>query len=242
MGLIGHQAVLSDGQMSLADLWPECDSKVVIAGLNPAPPSVLSGHYYQGHNGKLMLQRVAHAICKPEFLNGEYLDDALVAKGIGFTDLVMEPSVGEKDVSKQKIAEALPDFERKLRDRDVRLVISIYRHAGLHLLGKEKIERPGLQDELTSWGARVFVTPNPYAPVELTKPVYEELGHEVYGIQTAPVFKRVLPENWVEFYKTVYLVAANSSQSLDEIALTMYDDEVKKKLGAMPTPPWYLNK
>jgi len=38
------------------------------------------------------------------------------------------------------------------------------------------------------------------------------------------------------------MVAAISSQSLDEIALTMYNDEVKKKLGAMPTPPWYLNK
>lgn len=242
MSLIGHQEVLPDGQLTLADLWPDGETKIVIAGLNPAPPSVAAGHYYQGRNGKQMLNRVASAIFNPKMMQSGPLDDALVAKGIGFTDLVKAPTVGEKDVSEQQLVESLPEFEQKLAERDVRLVISIYRHAGLRLLGKKKLERPGLQDELTSWGARVFITPNPYGAVEQTRPVYEQLGHEVYGIQTEPEFQRVLPKDWVEFYETVYKVARFSSMSLDEIALSMYDEEVKAKLGALPTPPWHLNK
>lgn len=242
MELIGHQTTLSNGQITLADLWPEHESKIVIAGLNPAPSSVAAGHYYQGRNGKLMLKRVAHGIFNPMYLEGEHMDDVLVANGIGFTDLVKSPTVGEKDVSDKEIADALPEFEQKLVDRDVRLVISIYRHAGLHLLRQKKLVRPGMQDELTSWGARVFITPNPYGPAEQTKPVYDELGYEVQGIQTEPVFERVLPENWVEFYETVYKVAEHSSHSLDEIVWTMYDDAVKGKLGALPTPPWHRNK
>lgn len=242
MTLIGHQEVLPDGQLTLADLWPDGEIEIVIAGLNPAPPSVAAGHYYQGRNGKQMLKRVASAMFAPELLGGEHLDDALLARGIGFTDLVKAPTVGEKDVSEQQLVESLPEFERKLADRDVRLVISIYRHAGMRLLRKKKLERPGLQNELTSWGARVFITPNPYGAAEQTRPVYEQLGREVYRIQTEPVFKRVLPKDWVEFYETVYKVAAFSSQSLDEIAWGMYDEEVKAKLGALPTPPWHLNK
>ena len=101
-------------------------------------------------------------------------------------------------------------------------MISIYRHAGLRLLGRKKLVHPGIQDELTSWGARVFITPNPYGAAEQARPVYEELGHEVYGIQTDPVFQRVLPKDWVEFYETVYKVAPYSSKSLDEIAWNMF--------------------
>lgn len=242
MALVGHQTLLPDGQLTLADLWPADETKIVITGLNPAPPSVAAGHYYQGRNGKLMLNRVASAMFNPEFLQGEHLDDALVSQGIGFTDLVKSPTVGEKDVSEQQLVESLPEFERKLADRDVQLVISIYRHAGLRLLGRKKLVHPGIQDELTSWGARVFITPNPYGAAEQARPVYEELGHEVYGILTDPVFQRVLPKDWVEFYETVYKVAPYSSKSLDEIAWNMYDDEVKAKLGALPTPPWRLKK
>ncbi|MGO3255773.1 MAG: uracil-DNA glycosylase family protein [Glutamicibacter ardleyensis] len=242
MSLIGHQTVLPNGELSLADLWPAEETKIVIAGLNPAPPSVAAGHYYQGRSGKQMLKRVATAMFNEKFLFGEHLDDALIAQGIGFTDLVKSPTVGEKDVAEKQILDSLPEFERKLAERNVRLVISIYRHAGLRLLGKKKLTRPGLQEELTSWGAQVFITPNPYGATELTRPVYEQLGHEVYGIQTDPVFKRVLPKNWVEFYEKVYLVAAYNSMSLDEIAMTMYDDEVKAALGPIPTPPWRLNR
>jgi len=52
----------------------------------------------------------------------------------------------------------------------------------------------------------------------------------------------VLPKNWVEFFAKVYLVATYNSMSLDEIALAMYDDEVKAVLGSIPTPPWRLNR
>ncbi|MGP9728910.1 uracil-DNA glycosylase family protein [Glutamicibacter sp. 287] len=242
MSLIGHQTVLHNGELSLADLWPAEESKIVIAGLNPAPPSVTAGHYYQGRNGKQMLKRVASAMFKSEFLHGEHLDDALVAQGIGFTDLVKSPTVGEKDVAEKQILDSLPEFEQKLAGRNVRLVVSIYRHAGLRLLGKKKLASPGLQEELTSWGAKVFITPNPYGAAEQTRPVYEQLGHEVYGIRTAPEFQRVLPKNWVEFFENVYTVATYNSKSLDEIALTMYDDEVKAALGTIPTPPWRRNR
>ncbi|MGP5123905.1 uracil-DNA glycosylase family protein [Glutamicibacter ardleyensis] len=242
MSLIGHQTVLPNGELSLADLWPAEETKIVIAGLNPAPPSVAAGHYYQGRNGKQMLKRVATSIFKEEILVGEHLDDALVAQGIGFTDLVKSPTVGEKDVAEKQILDSLPELEQKLGDRNVRLVVSIYRHAGMRLLGKQKLTSPGLQEELTSWGAQVFITPNPYGATELTRPIYEQLGHEVYGIQTAPVFQRVLPKNWVEFFEKVYLVATYNSKSLDEIALEMYDDEVKAALGTIPRPPWRLNR
>lgn len=88
----------------------------------------------------------------------------------------------------------------------------------------------------------MFVTPNLYGATELTRPVYEQLGHEVYGIQTTPVFQKVLPKNWVEFYEKVYLVAVYNSMSLDEIAMTMCDDEIEAALGPIPTPPWRLKQ
>lgn len=94
MSLIGHQTVLTNGELSLADLWPAEETKIVIARLNPAPPSVAAGHYYQGRNGKQMLRRVATAMFNEKFLMGEYLDGALVARGIGFTDLVKTPTIG----------------------------------------------------------------------------------------------------------------------------------------------------
>lgn len=94
----------------------------------------------------------------------------------------------------------LPEFERKLRERDFWLVISIYRHPGLRFLCEEEIARRYARRN-KQLGCEGCHFPTPYAPVEPTQLMHQELGHEVYGIHTAPVFKRVRPENWMEFYK-----------------------------------------
>ncbi|TVU64848.1 hypothetical protein FQP90_07295 [Paenarthrobacter nitroguajacolicus] len=175
--LVGHQERLLDGHggLTLANLWPAGHVVAAVVGLNPAPKSVEAGHYYQGPAGQRQLVRLAEVgLFDPA--DAPFLDDAALQRGIAFTDIVKVPTLGEKQVKAGRIREGLPLLEASLAARDVHLVIGVFRHPVHALLGLRK-SKPGLQEKTTSWGARVFRMPGPYAKADEARRVLTELGN-----------------------------------------------------------------
>lgn len=178
--LIGHQMKMPDGTITLADLWPEVEVRAVIVGLNPSPKSVDLGHYYQGPVGRRQLRRIADAgIFEPSGF--DYYDDAAVAAGIAFADIVKRPTPGEKDVIARELLNGLPALERELEARKVPLVIGVFRHPVEKLLGV-KSSQPGLQHEKTTWGAQVFRMPSPYEKLDVVDHYVSELTEVWLGL------------------------------------------------------------
>ncbi|MFM9275109.1 hypothetical protein [Pseudarthrobacter sp. NKDBFgelt] len=112
-----------------------------------------------------------------------FLDDAAVQHGIAFTDIVKFPTLGEKQVKAARIHEGLPLLEASLAARGAPLVIGVFRHPVQALLGLRK-SKPGLQEKTTSWGARVFRMPGPYAKAGEANQVLADLGKLLREVTT----------------------------------------------------------
>lgn len=151
-------------------------------GLNPAPKSVEAGHYYQGPAGRRQLLRLAEVgLFDPA--DAPFLDDAAVQRGKAFTEIVKVPPLGEKQVKAERIREGLPLLEASLAARQVPLVIGVFRHPVQALFGLRK-SKPVLQEKTTSWGARVFRMPGPYAKADEARRVLGELDKVLREVTT----------------------------------------------------------
>lgn len=238
--LIGHQERLPGGHegLTLADLWPDGRIIAAVVGLNPAPKSVEAGHYYQGVVGRRQMIRMADVgMFDPD--DAPFIDDAALQYGIAFTDIVKFPTPGEKQVSSEQIRAGLPVLEASLAAREVPLVIGVFRHPVEALLGLKK-SKPGLQEKTTSWGARVFRMPGPFAKADEVARVLLELRQVTREIITEPVFELVTYDSWLDFYKAVLIVAEARGEHPDPWVLKMYTEDVRRSLGELPTPPWYV--
>lgn len=179
--LIGYQARedwMGREVLTLADVWPD-EPRAMIVGLNPAPSSVEAGHYYQGQVGQGQLRKLAAAglFRAP---SGRYFEDAALAAGVGFTDIVKRPSRGEGDVGADEIRFGSAQLADNLQSRGVQLIVCVFRHPVKVLLGAEGV--PGMQAKRTSWGARVFRMPGPFDKRENVERVMSELSaHLVSG-------------------------------------------------------------
>lgn len=163
--------------LTLRDVWPE-QPRAMIVGLNPAPSSVAVGHYYQGQVGQTQLRRLAAAglFVAP---TGRYFEEAALASGVGLTDIVKRPSRGEGGVRPDEIRHGSAALAEKLGTAAVELVVCVFRHPVKALLGDEG--SPGIQDTRTSWGARVFRMPGPFAKKENAERAMEELRDVIRG-------------------------------------------------------------
>ncbi|MHC6176417.1 uracil-DNA glycosylase family protein [Glutamicibacter sp. X7] len=173
--LIGHQEFISNNgsELTLADLWPDSSIRAAIVGLNPAPHSVNVGHYYQGRAGHRQLLRIAKAgLFDPS--SAAFLDDAAVAAGVAFTDIVKTPTPGEKQVTMKQIQAGLPILEEALASRRVPLIICVFRQPAHALLNINR-SSPGLLTQRTRWGARVFRMPGPYVKLSDAARAMEQL-------------------------------------------------------------------
>lgn len=171
VGYQTHEDWMGTEVLTLADIWPE-EPRAMIVGLNPAPSSVAAGHYYQGQVGQGQLRKLASAglFRAPA---GRFFEDAAVAAGVGFTDIVKRPSRGEGDVGREEIRFGSAHLADRLRSRGVDLIVCVFRHPVKVLLGSEGV--PGMQGKRTSWGARVFRMPGPFDKRENVARVMAEL-------------------------------------------------------------------
>ncbi len=160
--------------LTLEDVWPE-RPRGVIVGLNSTPTSVAAGHHHQGRLGQRQLLRLAEAgvLGRPD-PGSTFFEDSALGAGIGLADLVKRPTCAEKHLSAQEIELGRAALTAELAARGVPLVICIFRHPVEVLLGAAG--RPGFQPRTTTWGARVFRMPGPFAPADEVRDVMAELA------------------------------------------------------------------
>lgn len=178
--LVGYQTLedwMGVELLTLADVWPE-NPRAAVVGLNPAPESVRVGHYYQGRVGLRQMQRLIDAgLFAPT--SSPHYEEAALAAGVGFTDIVKRPSTGERDLHAEEIRHGSAVLETKLCERQINLIVCVFRHPVEILLGSEGT--PGFQPRTTSWGARVFRMPGPFDKRERVQHVMAELRDTVVG-------------------------------------------------------------
>lgn len=160
--------------LTLRDVLPE-SPRAVIVGLNPSPVSVAAGHYYQGRVGQRQLRRLASAGLFELPDGARIFEDAALASGVGFTDIVKRPTVGEKDLVAGELEHGRGLLAEKLGALDVPLVVCVFRHPVEALLGRKAAGGPGLQQARTDWGGQVFRMPGPYDAVAKADVVMAEL-------------------------------------------------------------------
>ncbi|MCB2412879.1 hypothetical protein LGT39_08475 [Demequina sp. TTPB684] len=177
--LIGYQAVIDwmgTPYVTLRDVWPDAP-RAAIVGLNPPPGSVAKGHYYQGPVGQRQMHRLVAGGLLPTPPDGRTFEGVGASVGIGFTDIVKRPTVGEKDLTRAELEYGMSILGAKLAERDVPVVICVYRQPVRALLGDEGV--PGWQEARTAWGARVFRMPGPYTGTALAASIVKGLGERV---------------------------------------------------------------
>jgi TDG/mug DNA glycosylase family protein len=145
--------------LSLADIWPETP-RAMIVGLNPAPKSVSVGHYYQGPVGQRQLARLADAGLFTATAGSPYFEEPALSAGVGFTDLVKRPTVGEGDVLKDEQAHGPAELIANLSARAVPLVICVFRHPADAIMGRKS--EVGFQTQPTPWDGKLFRMPGPF--------------------------------------------------------------------------------
>ena len=124
----------------------------VFIGINPAPPSVDAGHYYQGRLGKRFWKRLQeYEITGP--LPPEVEDDAAFDFGFGFADLVRRPTGSMKDLTQGEMREAVSDLMLRLSAvGPSALIVFVFAAAA------DVVEWP-----LRNEGYKTFCLPGPYA-------------------------------------------------------------------------------
>jgi TDG/mug DNA glycosylase family protein len=161
--LIGHQVIASwmgSQVLTLADLVPDTPRAVVV-GINPAPTSVAAGHYYQGRLGRGFFARLRAIGAIPE--TGGWDDDAALAAGIGFTDIIKRPTPRAADLRPDEFAHGRPLLQERLQAWKPPMVIFTFKKTADVVLGSAS--GVGMLPVIFS-EAHVFVMPSPYAKAE----------------------------------------------------------------------------
>lgn len=165
--LIGYQGIeewMGVEYLTLRDVLPN-HPRAVIVGLNPSPVSVAAGHYFQGPVGQRQLRRLASAGLFDLPDGVRTFEAAALTAGVGFTDIVKRPTVGEKDLVAGELEHGRGLLTEKLGALEVPLVVCVFRHPVEALLGRKAAGGPGLQQARTAWGAQVFRMPGPFDAV-----------------------------------------------------------------------------
>ncbi|MFJ9390064.1 uracil-DNA glycosylase family protein [Nocardioides sp. NPDC101246] len=160
--------------LTLQDVWPE-EPRAMIVGLNPAPASVEAGHYYQGRSGQRQLLRLADGgLFERPSADEVGFEAAALRAQVGFTDVIKRPTRGELGIRIGEVDFGREALIRALESRRVPLVVCVFRQPVQALLGVSG--SPGFQTLTTSWGARVFRMPGPFAAAEEAKDVLAEFS------------------------------------------------------------------
>ncbi|GGK61106.1 hypothetical protein [Ornithinimicrobium pekingense] len=159
--------------LTLADVWPQRPRGVIVS-LNSTPTSVAAGHYHQGSLAQRQLSRLADAgLFRAPEPGQTSFEDVAAEAGIGLADVVRRPTCAERHLIAREIEVGRRSLVVELEARRVALLICIFRRPVDVLLGTSG--PPGFQPRTTSWGARVFRLPGPFAPVQEVRGVMAEL-------------------------------------------------------------------
>jgi TDG/mug DNA glycosylase family protein len=156
----GHRVVvdwMGSKVETLADLLPS-SPRAVCVGINPAPPSVAAGHYFQGTQGQRFFARLRQADLLPRHENG-FEDDIAFARGIGFTDVVKRPTARSDEVPDSEMRHGVELLREKLQAIRAPVLIFPFKRAAVAVVGK--FDGNGWLTQRFA-GADLFVMPGPY--------------------------------------------------------------------------------
>src|SRR5581483_9165384 len=142
---------------TLEDLLPN-SPRAVCVGINPAPPSVAAGHYFQGRQGQRFYARLRQAGLIPAASPG-FEDDDAVAVEIGFTDVVKRPTARSDEVPDSEMRHGVELLRTRLEVVGAPVLIFPFKRAAVAVIGK--FDGNGWLDR-TFAGADLFVMPGPY--------------------------------------------------------------------------------
>ena len=150
-------ALTSDGERTLPDI-PPSPGGVLLVGINPAPPSVAAGHYYQGRLGQRLWRRLERLGLLENARPGAE-DEAFARAGNGLTDLVKRPTASAAQLTAAELEAGVAALREKIRSWRPGLVLFAFREPAQRLLGNAV--RPGSGPALE--GIPTFLLSGPYA-------------------------------------------------------------------------------
>lgn len=156
---------------TLADLVP-ASPRAICVGINPAPPSVAAGHYFQGRQGQRFFARLRVAGVLPP-PTAEFDDDQALSVGIGFTDVVKRPTARAGEVPDSEMRFGVDLLRARLEDARTPMLIFPFKRAATALVGS--FDGNGWIDRSFA-GARLFVMPGPYESSLTANPTIRRLG------------------------------------------------------------------
>ena len=126
-------ATVINGVKTLKDILPPEGQSVhvLFVGKFPVKESVDAGHYYQGRMGQKlwkMLERYGIIEDKFEYLlPNVFEDDDLPKYGYGMTDIVKRPGESGDELAKTEVIEGYARVKRLIKDRDVKIVVFLFK-------------------------------------------------------------------------------------------------------------------
>ncbi len=147
--------------ITLADVPPRRGG-ILLVGINPAPPSVAAGHYYQGKLGKRLWARLARLGLLVDPTPGAE-DEAFSRRGNGLTDVVKRPSASAAEIDDDELQAGVELLKDKVREWEPGLVLFAFKKAASVVLGSRSIG-PGSGANFE--GVPTFLLSGPYAPGE----------------------------------------------------------------------------
>lgn len=152
------------------------DLRAVCIGINPAPPSVAAGHYYQGELGQRLFARLRRAELISPVEGWE--DDAAYASGIGFTDIVKRPTARADQLRSDEFAYGTELLVEKLKRCGPQLIVFTFKKTATVLLGP--FAGAGFVGRELA-GSEVFVMPGPFERRDVVTEKLAELRERIGG-------------------------------------------------------------
>jgi double-stranded uracil-DNA glycosylase len=151
--------------------FPPRPGGVLLVGINPSPPSVARGHYYQGKLGQRLWRRLESVGLLSGAVPGQE-DEALVAAGHGLTDLSKGATARAAELSADELRAGGEALHARVREWMPGLVVFVFKEAAVYALGSRSVT-PGPCGEIA--GTRAFLLPGPYTKKHEADRVYREL-------------------------------------------------------------------
>ena len=175
---------------TLKDVPPQSNG-ILLIGINPSPPSVQAGHYYQGRLGRRLWARLERLGLIMDATHGRE-DEAFADSGNGLTDIVKRPTARASDLDNEELVYGATLVREKIRSWKPALILFSFQAAAHRLLGKSAKAGRGPLCE----GVPSFLLSGPFAPAEQTAKVDGELLrllHDFRGPPTVPRHDRGRP-------------------------------------------------